>query len=80
MKLKNDIATSESGFIFNPLSGESFTTNPIGFQILKLLKEGKEESEIHAALLDEYEIDAATLEKDFDDFINMLHQYNLLEK
>lgn len=80
MKLKNDIATSESGFVFNAARGESFTTNPIGVDILKLLKEKKEITEIQESLEEKYQIDTATLEKDLYDFLKILKQYNLIEE
>ena len=35
MKLKKNIATSESGFVFNPSTGDSFSLNTIGAEILK---------------------------------------------
>ena len=38
MKLKKNIAISESGFVFNPEIGTSFTTNSLGVAILKQLK------------------------------------------
>ncbi|MBK7410476.1 MAG: PqqD family protein [Saprospirales bacterium] len=80
MKLKNDVATSESGFVFNAARGESFTTNPIGVDIIRLLKEKKEIADILESLEQQYEIDAATLEKDLYDFLKILKQYNLLEE
>ena len=40
MKIKKNIAISDSGFIFNPDTGESFTANPIGLEILSMLKDG----------------------------------------
>ena len=39
MKLKDNIAVSESGFIFNPTTGDSYTANEIGLEIIKCLKE-----------------------------------------
>jgi hypothetical protein len=41
MKLKKDIAISDSGFLFNPSSGDSYSLNPIGVEILKLMQEKK---------------------------------------
>lgn len=80
MKLKKNIAISESGFIFNSERGDSFSANPIGQDILELLREGNEEPEIAKTLLEKYEIDAPTLEKDVYDFVKMLNQFNLLEE
>ena len=46
MKLKKNIATSEAGLIFNPGTGDSFSVNNIGAEILSLLKENKSHEEI----------------------------------
>jgi len=78
MKLKKNVAVSENGFVFNAARGESFTTNTIGTDILHLLQDGHSQEEIQAAILEEYEIDKATCEKDLYDFMKMLHQHNLL--
>jgi hypothetical protein len=80
MKLKNNIAISESGFIFNPEIGTSFTTNSLGVAILKQLKEENSIENIIDSIVKNYEIDSVICEKDLDDFIRMINQYNLLEE
>ncbi|MES2678815.1 MAG: PqqD family protein [Bacteroidota bacterium] len=79
MKLKKNIALSDSGFIFDPGTGNSFTTNPIGLQMIQLLKQEKTPKEIEAEIRDEYQIDAITFEKDYFDFISVLAKLKLLE-
>lgn len=79
MKIKKNIAISDSGFIFNPDTGESFTANPIGLEILEMLKDGLEFEEVRKKLLEKYNSEKDTIEKDYHDFINMLSQFNLLE-
>ena len=79
MKLKKNIAISESGFIFDPSSGESFNMNPIGREILKMLQEGKSTTHVTTEILKKYDTDEATFERYYFDFIDMLKQYNLLE-
>ena len=79
MKLKKNIAISESGFVFDPSSGDSFTMNPIGVEILTLLKEGKGQDDIYNHVLNKYEVDRDTFENNYFDFINMLRQFNLIE-
>ena len=80
MKLKSNIAVSESGFIFNPEIGTSFTTNSLGIAILKQLKEKTSPEEIKNSILKSYDIDAITCEKDLDDFLRIVKQFNLLEE
>ena len=79
MNLNKNVAISESGFIFNASRGDSFTTNPIGIDILNLMKNGKSKAEIIQVLSDKYEVKIATLEKDIDDFQKILGQYHLAD-
>lgn len=80
MKLKKNIATSEAGLIFNPGTGDSFSVNGMGSDILLKLKENKTQEEITGYIFSKYDVDKIQLEKDMDDFISQLHDYNLLEK
>jgi len=79
MNIKKNIAISDTGFIFNPLSGDSFSVNPIGLEIMKLLKESKSKEEIVKILKVDYMVDEYTLEKDLYDFNIMLENYKLAE-
>ncbi len=78
MKLSKNIAISENGFIFNPLSGDSFSTNPIGQEIIRLMKEEKSREEIVKTVAEKYNVDSATIEKDLEDFFQMLQSYQLI--
>ncbi|MDP3352909.1 MAG: PqqD family protein [Flavobacteriaceae bacterium] len=79
MKLKKSIAISENGFVFNPEIGTSFTTNSLGVAILKQLKNSTTKEKIRDSISTSYDVDAVTCEKDLDDFLRMLDQYNLIE-
>ncbi|MCB0807394.1 MAG: PqqD family protein [Bacteroidales bacterium] len=80
MKIKKNVAVSESGYIFNPSTGESFSVNPSGIEIFNMVKEQKSYEEISAHFLKKYNTDKDTFEKDYNDFIGMLNHYLLLEK
>lgn len=79
MRIKKNIAVSETGFVFDPTSGESYSINREGQEIIRMLKEGRATEGISGAMCEEYEIDPASFEKYFYDFISMLRQFNLLE-
>ena len=79
MKLKKNIATSAEGFIFNPGTGDSFSTNPIGAEILSLLKEDKTMPEIIASVCARYDVDQNQFEKDLDDFKSQLVDSHILD-
>lgn len=80
MKLKKNIATSESGFIFNPGNGDSFSVNDIGAEIIALLKEGRSHSEIIEAISSKYDTGKNQVERDLEDFVSLLVSFNLIEK
>lgn len=79
MKLNKNIAVSDNGFIFNPLSGDSFSTNPIGQEIIRLMKEQQSKAEIVKTLAQKYNAEESTLEKDLEDFFQMLLSYQLIQ-
>jgi hypothetical protein len=79
MKLRKNVAVSEAGLLFNPVTGESFSVNPIGVEILKLIREDKFMDQISEAILEKYSTDKATFEKDYHDFVGILYNHNLIE-
>lgn len=79
MKLKKNIATSEAGLIFNPATGDSFSVNDIGKEILSLLKDEISQDAIFGHITEKYEVERMQLEKDMEDFISLLQEYNLID-
>jgi hypothetical protein len=80
MKIKKDIAVSDSGFVFNPSTGESFSVNPIGMEIISLIKEGKSLEDIGDHFVQNYHVELPIVEKDLQDFLEMLEFYSLKEQ
>ena len=74
----NDLAVSDSGFIFNPATGESFSSNQTGLFILSQLKQEKKQEEIVDLMLEEFQAERSDMEKDFADFLVMLEHYHLI--
>lgn len=79
MKLKKNIATSEEGFLYNPGTGDSFTTNPIGTDIISMLREEKPSGEIIEMISLKYDVDKQQFEKDLEDYIAQLKDFNMLD-
>lgn len=73
-----DLAISESGFLFDPYSGTTFTVNNTGKLILHLLTEGKEIEQIEAALSDKFEVGEEDTRNDIYEFVNLLKENHLL--
>ena len=80
MKIKKNIAVSESGFVFDPSTGESFSLNQIGLELVELLKQGEDFVAIKKGILEKYDVDEISFEKYYYDFINSLNQNQLLEE
>jgi hypothetical protein len=79
MRLKRNIAVSESGFLFDPGTGESYSLNEQGTEILNLMKEKKSDAEITDTMTGIYEVSRDEFEKYYFDFVGMLRQFKLLE-
>jgi hypothetical protein len=78
MRLAKNIAVSESGFLFNPSSGDSFSCNQVAADVINLLKEGKTSDQIKKAITLKYEVDTSDFERDLQDFWMQLKDNNLL--
>ncbi|MEI7736653.1 MAG: PqqD family protein [Ferruginibacter sp.] len=76
--IKKNIATNEFGFVFNPATGDSYSSNPIAAEIIQMMKDNLSLNEIKKNLLDKYEVDKMTIEKDVDEFVGILKENNLL--
>ena len=80
MLIKGNIALSENGFVFNPSTGDSFTLNNTGKEVLILIREGKNISQITELMSKKYDVDRVSLERYLTDFVNELSVYNLMEE
>jgi hypothetical protein len=76
--IKKNIATNEFGFVFNPATGDSYSSNPVAAEIIQLMKDNHSLNEIKKILLEKYEVDRLSIEKDVDEFVVLLKENNLL--
>jgi hypothetical protein len=67
-----DLAISDSGFLFDPYTGSTYSVNNTGRVILQLLKEKKEVEEVQEALKERFEVGEADLRTDIFEFLIML--------
>ncbi len=79
MQIKNNIAVSENGFVFDPNTGESYSLNPIGTEILNMLKEKKSKQEIIDLLTEKYDSDKLSIENSLNEFYCFFQSYNVTE-
>jgi hypothetical protein len=80
MLIRENIALSENGFVFNPSTGDSYTMNNTGKEVMMLIKDGKTISQITELMIEKYDVDRNTLERYLSDFLNDLSMNNLLEE
>jgi len=66
------LALSDSGFVFDPVTGRSFSVNATGLAILRLLQKPTGLAEVVEALQERFMSDAATLERDVIEFAGVL--------
>ena len=78
MHINKNIAISETGFVFNPLTGDSFSTNQVGQEILRKLQGKIHSDDLVKHITQKFNVDKTTLEKDLTDFMLMLKSYQIL--
>lgn len=66
------LAISESGFVFDPVSGHSFTVNETGLQILRTLQHNRHLNALQEYLSAEYDVDHSALDRDLMEFLGSL--------
>jgi len=65
--------------LLNAETGRSFALDEIGARVWALIEGAERAGEVYAALLDEYDVDAATLTREVDALIGRLEAEGLLE-
>ena len=78
MQINKNIAISENGLLFHPGTGESFSLNPIGVEIINLIRQEKPFDAVADVILEKYNTDRATFDRDYTDFIGLLKHHRLL--
>lgn len=77
-KIKS-LIINESGFTFDPFTGETFTLNETGALIIRHLREDIPLAEISEELAKNFKVDLADAYTDVLEFRNKLVIYGLLE-
>lgn len=72
-----DLALSDSGFVFDPYTGATFSVNQSGLTILRALKDGLSRTEIAERLGAEFDVQGADLQRDLDEFVHLLRRAGL---
>jgi PqqD family protein of HPr-rel-A system len=74
-----ELAVSDSGFVFDPFSGGTFTLNESGRAVLNGLREGLAEAQIVARLRTDFDSVTPKVEEDVRDFLRTITEFGLSE-
>lgn len=80
LKLKKNVAISESGFVFDPATGDSFSVNRIGAKIMEMLQKGLSNEEVINHLSEIFNAEKRQIQEDLDDFIHHLKQLRMIDE
>lgn len=72
MKQLYDIAISETGFVFDPSTGNTYRLNRTGIVIFRMLQNGNALNAIAEELAEEFEVDKDSTVEDIKEFIAYL--------
>lgn len=75
-----ELALSDSGFVFDPFTGATFTVNATGLATLQALKEGLGRDAVEARLREKFSLPLSGVDpaRDIDEFVLLLKQHNVL--
>jgi hypothetical protein len=71
------LTISDSGLVFDPMTGTISTSNPVGVTILQALQRGSDIADVKKKVMLEYDAKDETVEKDIIDFISQMQHCGL---
>lgn len=78
MKITEEIKISDNGFVFNSNTGDSFNLNPFGLELIKKIAEDMDFESIRDEMLEKYDVDDLTIEKDYYEFYALLKHHQII--
>jgi PqqD family protein of HPr-rel-A system len=75
-----ELALSDTGFVFDPFSGATFTVNETGLCVLQAIKDGADRAGVTARLTERFELGGEDLARDIEEFVHLLRQHGLVPK
>ncbi len=79
MQVIQQLSIDEHNIAFHSMMGNSYQLNPIGKEIIELLRQHKTKDEIIQELIEVYDTDEQTLFVDINDFVSKLKVYGLYQ-
>ncbi|KAF0235672.1 MAG: hypothetical protein FD181_3339 [Prolixibacteraceae bacterium] len=78
MKILEEVKISDNGFVFNSKTGDSFSLNPFGLELIKNIREEKDFGILKAEMLEKYDVDDLSFERDFYEFCALLKHHQII--
>ena len=78
MQRLRDLAVSDTGFVFDPMSGATFNANASALTILDALKRGLDREGVVRAVEGRFEVLGADVGRDVDDLVATLRMHGLV--
>ena len=78
MKIPVEVKISDNGFVFNSKTGDSFSLNPFGLELIKNIQEEKEFENLKTEMIAKYDVDDLSFEKDFYEFCALLKHHQII--
>ena len=78
MKIPEEVKISDNGFVFNSKTGDSFSLNPFGLELIKNIQQEKELETLKKEMTGKYDVDDLTFEKDFYEFCALLKHHQII--
>jgi len=69
------LALNDSGFVFDPESGRSFTANAVGLYVLRFLQNHSTADELLAAIEADFDVNRSDAERDITEFSAQLRKF-----
>lgn len=73
-----NLAVSETGFVFDPSTGATFTVNPTGLVVLRALRDGASVAHIVEQLQSGFAGASGTAREEILDFVQLLRGHGLV--
>jgi hypothetical protein len=78
MKIPEEVKISENGFVFNSKTGDSFSLNPFGLELIKNIQQEKDFESLKTEILAKYEVNDLAFERDFYEFCALLKHHQII--
>ena len=75
-----NLALSDNGFLFDTVTGHTYTLNRTGTFILKALAAGQDAGEVARALTERFEVTAEAASRDIEDFVQRMADLGIAKR